>query len=129
MRIKKGRGQEGIALVITLLVMTILLIMGSAFMSISSTETLIAINERNRVQAYHLAEAGAERAIAQLNVNAGYTGTGGEQPLGLGTYSATVCPPTCVPPRGRTGQPKSAAYQCHRVHPKLCHGRPSDGPG
>ena len=41
---KRGRGQEGIALVITLLVMTLLLIMGSAFMSISSTETLIAIN-------------------------------------------------------------------------------------
>ena len=64
---KRGRGQEGIALVITLLVMTLLLIMGSAFMSISSTETLIAINERNRVQAYHLAEGAAERAIAKLN--------------------------------------------------------------
>ena len=80
-KMKKGRSQEGIALVITLLVMTILLIMGSAFMSISSTETLIAINERNRVQAYHLAEAAAERAIAQLSANRNYAGTG-EQPLG-----------------------------------------------
>src|SRR3970040_3143682 len=87
---KRGRGQEGIALVITLLVMTLLLIMGSAFMSISSTETLIAINERNRVQAYHLAEAGAERAIAQLNANSNYAGTGGEQALGTGTYTVTV---------------------------------------
>jgi len=92
---KKGRDQEGIALVITLLIMTILLIMASAFMSISSTETLIAINERNRVQAYHLAEAGAERAIAQLNANSNYAGTGGEQALGTGTYTVTV---TCVPP-------------------------------
>jgi len=98
MNMKKGRGQEGIALVITLLVMTILLIMGSAFMSISSTETLIAINERNRVQAYHLAEAGAELAIAQLNANSNYAGTG-EQALGPGTYTVTVaCVPAGAPP-------------------------------
>ncbi len=97
---KKGRGQEGIALVITLLVMTILLIMGSAFMSISSTETLIAINERNRVQAYHLAEAGAERAIAELNANSGYQGTpvGVDVNLAAGSYRVDVCPPRCSPP-------------------------------
>lgn len=92
-KIKERRGEEGVALVITLLVMTILLIMGSAFMSISSTETLIAINERNRIQAYHLAEAGAEMAITQLNANSNYAGTG-EQPLGPGTYTVTV---TCLP--------------------------------
>jgi hypothetical protein len=100
-KMKKGRGQEGIALVITLLIMTILLIMASAFMSISSTETLIAINERNRVQAYHLAEAGAERAIAQLNVNAAYEGTipaGADVNLGPGSYWVDVCPPRCSPP-------------------------------
>lgn len=100
MKMKKGRGQEGIALVITLLVMTILLIMGSAFMSISSTETLIAINERNRVQAYHLAEAGAERAIAELNANTGYQGTpvGVDVNLAAGSYRVDVCPPRCSPP-------------------------------
>ena len=98
---KRGRGQEGIALVITLLVMTLLLIMGSAFMSISSTETLIAINERNRVQAYHLAEAGAERAIAQLTANSGYVGTipqNADVNLGPGSYRVDVCPPRCSPP-------------------------------
>ena len=94
---KRGRGQEGIALVITLLVMTILLIMGSAFMSISSTETLIAINERNRLQAYHLAEAAAERAIAELNADPGYGGTGGAEvalpappQAPVGTYKVAV---------------------------------------
>ncbi|MEE9221790.1 MAG: PilX N-terminal domain-containing pilus assembly protein, partial [candidate division NC10 bacterium] len=61
--------EEGIALVITLLVMTLLLIMGVAFLSISSTETLISINERKRLQAFHLAEAGAEWAIAKLNLD------------------------------------------------------------
>ncbi len=82
--------EEGIALVITLLIMTLLLVMGTAFLSISSTETLISINERNRFQAFHVAEAGSERAIAELNVNGAYAGTGGEQALGFGTYEATV---------------------------------------
>lgn len=82
--------EEGIALVITLLVMTLLLIMGSAFLSISSTETLISMNERNRLLAFHVAEAGAERAMAELNITAGYPGTGGEQDLGFGTYTMTV---------------------------------------
>ena len=80
----KGRGEEGIALVITLMVMTILLLMGTAFLSISSTETLIAINERNRLQAFHLAEAGAERAIAELSADPNYAGTAVDTALGPG---------------------------------------------
>jgi hypothetical protein len=74
----KWKREEGIALVITLLIMTLLLIMGTAFLSISSTETLISINERNRFQAF-----GA------------YAGAGGEQALGFGTYTMTV---TDLPP-------------------------------
>ncbi len=101
----RRREEEGIALVITLMVMTILLVMGTAFLSISSTETLIAINERNRIQAFHLAEAGAERAVAELNVNGAYAGTGGEQALGLGTYTVDVCPPNCVPPAAPPADP------------------------
>lgn len=82
--------EKGIALVITLLVMTLLLMLGTAFLSLSSTETLISINERNRLLAFDLAEAGAERAIAELNVNVAYPGTGAEQALGFGTYTTTV---------------------------------------
>jgi hypothetical protein len=92
---KELKKEEGIALVITLLIMTLLLIMGTAFLSISSTETLISINERNRFQAFHVAEAGAERTIAELNVNGAYAGAGGEQALGFGTYTMTV---TDLPP-------------------------------
>jgi hypothetical protein len=80
----KWKREEGIALVITLLIMTLLLIMGTAFLSISSTETLISINERNRFQAF-----------AELNVNGAYAGAGGEQALGFGTYTMTV---TDLPP-------------------------------
>ena len=86
----KWKREEGIALVITLLVMTLLLIMGAAFLSISSTETLISINERNRLQAFQMAEAGAERTFAELNLNGAYVGAAGEQALGFGTYITTV---------------------------------------
>ncbi len=86
----KWRAEKGIVLVITLLEMTLLFIIGTAFLSISSTETLIAINERKRVQAFQLAEAGAERAIAELDINGAYPGSGGPQNLGLGTYTTTV---------------------------------------
>ncbi|HLE79753.1 MAG TPA: hypothetical protein VJA25_00500, partial [Dehalococcoidia bacterium] len=62
----------------------------------------IAINERKRVQAYHLAEAGAEMAIAQLKANGNYAGTGVAEvtlppapAAPVGTYKVTV---TCVPP-------------------------------
>jgi len=95
-RVKRLK-EEGIALVITLLVMTLLLIMGVAFLSISSTETLISINERKRLQAFHLAEAGAEWAIAKLNGNGAYAGTGGEEPLGVGAYMVEVSVPVANP--------------------------------
>ncbi|MFQ5960970.1 MAG: PilX N-terminal domain-containing pilus assembly protein [Candidatus Methylomirabilales bacterium] len=108
------RGEQGIALVITLLVMTLLLVMGSAFMSISSTETLIAINERNRMQAFHLAEAGADRAIAELGADENYPGIG-ETGLGPGTYRIDVCPPTCAgPPPGSPDQRLITATGCVR---------------
>ena len=94
----KWRAEKGIVLVITLLVMTLLFIIGTAFLSISSTETLIAINERKRVQAFQLAEAGAERAIAELDINGAYPGSGGPQNLGLGTYTTTVT--NLAPPPG-----------------------------
>lgn len=87
---KQLKNEEGIALVITLLVMTLLLIMGTAFLSISSTETLISINERNRLQAFYMAEAGVERAIADLNGDGICQGCGVEQALGFGTYTSTV---------------------------------------
>ncbi len=103
-RVKRLK-EEGIALVITLLVMTLLLIMGTAFLSISSTETLISINERKRLQAFHLAEAGAEWAIAKLNLDGDDGWTTEDQPLGpdgasgpiVGTYSVTVGTPPSSP--------------------------------
>ncbi|MFQ5658090.1 MAG: PilX N-terminal domain-containing pilus assembly protein [Candidatus Methylomirabilales bacterium] len=81
--------KRGIALVTVLLFMGALLILGTAFLTISSTETQIAINERRAVQAFFLAEAGANKALSQLNADEAYAGEI-DTPLGPGTFTVTV---------------------------------------
>ena len=58
--------QRGAALVIALLVMAVLLLMGTSFLSISSTEMEIARNAREAVQAFYVAEAGVARLKRDL---------------------------------------------------------------
>jgi hypothetical protein len=80
---------RGAALVITMLVMAVLLLAGTTFLTISSTETQIALNEQVSGRAFLLAEAGIQQAIAQLNTPSGYTG--GTYPVaGGGSYTVTV---------------------------------------
>ena len=67
------RQPRGAALVIVMLVMAVLLLAGTSFLTISSTETQIALNERASAQATLLAEAAIHKAIAQLNANPAYT--------------------------------------------------------
>ncbi len=81
--------ERGVALVTALLIMGILLLLGTAFLTISSTETQIAINERNAVQAFFLAEAGVNKAISQLNADSEYPGET-DTSLGPGTFTVKV---------------------------------------
>lgn len=62
-----SRSEKGAALVIALLIMGVLLLLGTAFLTISSTETQIAFNQRDSVQALYNAEAGIERAKSYLD--------------------------------------------------------------
>jgi len=80
---------RGAALVIVMLVMAVLLLAGTTFLTISSTEDQIAHNQQASARAFLSAEAGLHRAIAQLSANATY---GGETsvPLGSGTASIGV---------------------------------------
>lgn len=55
-------GDRGAALIIALLVMGSLLLLGTAFLTISSTETQIAVNQRDAAQALFAAESGLARA-------------------------------------------------------------------
>ncbi len=82
---------RGVALVIVMLIMAVLLVAGTAFLTVSSTESEIAENERASARAFLLAEAALHRAIAQLSANAGYAGET-DVPLEDGTVSIGVSP-------------------------------------
>jgi hypothetical protein len=57
------RTEKGSALLVSLMVMAGLSLLGLAFVAISETESAIAVNERNYVQAQAAAEAGAKVVI------------------------------------------------------------------
>jgi Tfp pilus assembly protein PilX len=60
-----------------MMVMAVLLLAGTTFLTISSTESQIAWNERAATQALLVAEAALARAAAQLSVNPSYSGETG----------------------------------------------------
>ena len=97
------RQSRGAALVIVMLVMAVLLLAGTTFMTISSTESQIALNQRVSVQASLLAEAAINKAIAQLNANPGYTGESNTA-LGGGTFTVTVTTAATQPCGGTTAK-------------------------
>ena len=57
------KDQKGSALLVSLMVMAGLSLLGLAFVAISETESAIAVNERNYVQAQAAAEAGAKIVV------------------------------------------------------------------
>jgi hypothetical protein len=74
-----------------MLIMAVLLMAGTTFLTISSTESQIAANERATTQALLIAEAAVRQAIAQLSADSSYAGTGGSAvSIGGGTASITV---------------------------------------
>ncbi len=84
-----SRQPRGVALVIVMLVTAVLLLAGMSFMTISSTETQIALNERASAQAQLLAEAAIHKAIARLNANPASTSET-NTPLGGGNFSIDI---------------------------------------
>lgn len=84
-----ARPPRGAALVIVMLIMAVLLLAGTTFLTISSTEDQIAENQHASVRAMLLAESGLHRAVAQLSANAAYPGEA-SVPLGGGTARIVV---------------------------------------
>src|SRR5574337_442077 len=84
-----SRQPRGTALVIVMLVMAVLLLAGTTFLTISSTESQIALNERASGAAQVLAEAAVHKAIAILNADPKYAGESNTA-LGGGTFTVTV---------------------------------------
>lgn len=91
-----SRQPRGAALVIAMLLMAVLLMAGTTFLTISSTESQIAKNEQASAQAFSLAEAAVHKAIAQLNANSGYTGETNPAFSG-GTFTVSVTTDMLVP--------------------------------
>ncbi len=60
------RADRGIVLVLALLVMLVLSVLGSAFLFLSGTETMISRNSTVVTQAFYAAEAGVETALNQI---------------------------------------------------------------
>jgi len=58
--------QRGVVLVVALLVLTILSVLGLAFLTTARTEDTIAANYRNHTAAFYAAEAGIESGVASL---------------------------------------------------------------
>ncbi len=64
--IRHVKEQRGIVLILSLLVMTILAVLGLAFLAMARTEDAIASNYRNHTAAFYAAEAGLESGVATL---------------------------------------------------------------
>jgi|GEM_PF-1448477 len=96
---------RGAALVIVMLLMAVLLMAGTAFLTISSTESQIALNEQGSAGAHVLAEAGIHKALAFYYANPSSTYAGeSNTALGGGTFTISVtkvagC--TTIPPSAR----------------------------
>ena len=102
-----SRHPRGAALVIAMLLMAVLLMAGTTFLTISFTESQIAKNEQASAQAFAFAEAAVHKAIAQLNANSGYTGETNTAFSG-GTFTVTVTTGTgCISSAGTTTTSKS----------------------
>jgi Tfp pilus assembly protein PilX len=82
---------RGAALVIVMLIMAVLLLAGTTFLTISSTESQIALNEQGSAIALSLAEAAIHKALAfyYANPNSTYAGETNTV-LGGGTFTLTV---------------------------------------
>ncbi len=72
-RIQHLTEQRGIVLILSLLVMTVLSVLGLAFLATAQTENTVASNYRNHTAAFYAAEAGLESGVASLKSLLGTT--------------------------------------------------------
>jgi PilX N-terminal len=131
---------RGAALVIVMLVMAVLLLAGTTFLTISSTEDQIAENQHASVRAFLLAEAGLHRAVAQLSAAATYPGEasvslgGGTARIVVSVASEQVCLSkdvdvvASVPVRGGEAQARLRATADQAIYPFEWGFFAADGP-
>lgn len=79
--------EQGSASILAVIVMTLLLVLGGAFILLSSTEADISRDYRNGVAAQYLAEAGVQWAIVKLKTEPSFVNSTGNN-TGITTTSA-----------------------------------------
>jgi hypothetical protein len=95
-QVRTGGGERGSAIVVSLLVLSVLMLLGGAFLTVSLTESMIVSNQIGAARAFHLAEAGLAHgrlALADADVNDVLHDGGGllsDQPLGAGSYDVSI---------------------------------------
>ncbi len=104
------RDQHGMILVVTLLLVTLLGMLGSAFLMTSGTEHQIAKNDQELIQALYVAEGGLQTVLNSLNLGLTPPTTG---TIGPGDFTVTVT--DAPPPPGQqwlvaTGYVPSQAF-------------------
>ncbi len=82
--------QRGSAGITALLVMMLLLTIGGAMLTISSNEVRAAANYRDGIAAQYAAEAGAKRAMVELNKNNGQWSSSITGQIGNGSYTVSM---------------------------------------
>ena len=85
---KMCNDQSGMALVFSIMVLVLISIWGAATLNLSTNEYIINNNSKKAIQAYYLAEAGLEEAIANLQIDPeNFVGFSGN--LETGSYSVS----------------------------------------
>lgn len=112
-----------------MLIMAVLLLAGTTFLTISSTEDQIAENQLASVRALLLAESGLHRAVAQLSANTAYPGEasvsldGGTARIVVSSAAQQVCLSkdlevvASVPVRGGDAQARLRATADQAIYP------------
>jgi hypothetical protein len=73
------RGEKGFALVLSLVVMAAMTAIGIAALTTSTTDMLIARNEKEAKQAFFLAETGIEEAVGRMDLPGSHSKYAGEK--------------------------------------------------
>lgn len=81
--------QAGYILILGIVVMAILIIMSTAIFGYTIMQIKGGRQSVAKTQAMHIAEAGVDKAISQLNLNASYTGET-DVTVGPGTFTTTI---------------------------------------
>lgn len=85
----KTAKQEGYILILGIVVMAILITMSAAVWGYTATQVKYSRMAVNKVEAWHIAEAGVDKALSQLNSNQSFTGEANIA-LANGTYTTSV---------------------------------------